>query len=113
MSFSQLMLILKLDDPLDAFAVHGGCRAWGTIADGFFDLKKGIFYGNNGEQLGNQCLGVLTILAWTYFWSFILFRGLKYFNLLRITEEEERKGIDFVEHGGKAYHITNSELELA
>ena len=106
-SISVTMLRLELDDPLDAFAVHGGCGAWGTLAVGFFDTSKGVFYGDSGKQLGEQCLGVISISAWTYFWTYLVFKTLHHFDLLRISAEEEIKGIDCVEHGGKAYHITH------
>ncbi len=106
-SCSNIMLNLKLDDPLDAFAVHGGCGAWGTLAVGFFDLNKGVFYGDDGTQLGEQCIAIISIMVWTYVWTFLLFKVLHYFNLLRISLEEEKEGIDQVEHGGRAYHITN------
>ena len=103
------MIKFKLDDPLDAFAVHGGCGAWGVIAVSFFDKSKGIFYGHNADLLGEQLLGVFVISLWTFFGTAIIFGLLNYFNLLRISVEEEKEGIDKVEHGGKAYHITSGD----
>ena len=39
MTFSNLLYRLKIDDPLDAFAVHGACGAWAVLSVGFFDIK--------------------------------------------------------------------------
>ena len=36
----------KIDDPLEAFQVHGCCGAWGLIARAIFDFEKGIIYGH-------------------------------------------------------------------
>ena len=104
---SNLLIKFKLDDPLDAFAVHGGSGAWGVIAVSFFDKSKGIFYGHSTDLLGEQLLGVFVISLWTFFGTVIIFGLLNNFNLLRISVEEEEKGIDNVEHGGQAYHITS------
>ena len=48
--FSELLKKLRIDDPIDAFPVHGACGAWGTIAVGFFDETKGIFYAKQELQ---------------------------------------------------------------
>ena len=90
--FSLLMEVLKIDDPLDAFAVHGGAGLWGVIALGFFHNQDGLFYGGNGELLGWQIAGVLSIAVWTAFWSILTFGLLKIFGKLRISKEEEIAG---------------------
>ena len=67
-------------------------------------------------MLGWQIAGGLVIIAWTTFFTLITSYILKYFNLLRISEEDERRGGDFNKHGGNAYRIkfrkpdTNVEL---
>ena len=112
MCFSKLLLKYKIDDPLDAFAVHGGCGIWGTFALGFFDINEGVFYGGNGKQIGVQLMGIIVISLWTSFMSFCLFYLLSKFKLLRISKEEEIMGIDWVEHGGKAYHINDDNNDI-
>ena len=102
---SDLLQKLKIDDPIDAFSVHGMCGIWGVLAVGFFNTTDGVFYGGNGKLLGWQTAGVLSICAWSggimLLFAFILNR----FNLLRVSEEVEEKGLDFTEHGGDAYRL--------
>lgn len=111
---SKLIQYLKIDDPLDAFAVHGACGAWGCIAVGLFtkesygyNLKNhyGLFYGGGFELLGVQLLGVVAQVAWVVATTGLLFGTLSYFELLRVPEEEERAGLDVSEHEGPAYVI--------
>ena len=102
---SDLLQKLKIDDPIDAFPVHGMCGIWGVLAVGFFNKDNGIFYGGNGKLLGWQIAGVLAIIGWAGLFTFLTTYGLNYFNLLRISETEERKGADISKHGGYAYNI--------
>ena len=104
---------LQIDDPLDAFAVHGACGAWGCIAVGLFcssdytyNLKghDGLFYGG-GTLFGVQILGVLTEICWVAGTSSVLFFTLSMLGLLRVSEEEEDRGLDLSEHEGPAYMI--------
>ncbi len=44
------MVKLKVDDPLDAFAIHGGCGMLGVMMVGWFDRSTGIFYGHGKIQ---------------------------------------------------------------
>ena len=46
--FSRMVIRFKIDDPLDAFAVHYGAGITGVILVGFFDKSTGIFYGHSG-----------------------------------------------------------------
>ena len=46
--FSRMVIRFKIDDPLDAFAVHYGAGITGVILVGFFDKSTGIFYGHGG-----------------------------------------------------------------
>merc|ERR1711972_392466 len=93
---SALLKKLKIDDPLDAFAVHGSCGAWGVLAVAFFNSSDGIFYGGEeaGMLLGWQLCGIVSIAAWTGGISVITFLALKNAKLLRVSEEEERLGSD-------------------
>merc|ERR1719426_362773 len=72
---SMLMVKLKVDDPLDAFAVHGACGFWGVLAAGLFGEGNGAFYG--GDQLGVQIVGALLIALWISVPSVALLFGLR------------------------------------
>ena len=109
--FSLLVEYFKVDDPLDAFAVHGGAGSWGVLALGLFHTELGAFYGAGGELFAWQLAGVLAIAVWSAVWSIIVFGLLRYFGKLRISAEEEEAGMDNFEHGGAAYHI-GREQEL-
>jgi Amt family ammonium transporter len=46
--YKNLLEKFKIDDPLDAFPLHGGCGSLGLIAVGWFDRDSGILYGHGG-----------------------------------------------------------------
>lgn len=96
----------KIDDPLDAFAVHGFCGMFGTLMVGFFDTNGGLFYSGMGWLLGYQIAGILSIGLWTVFFSSIAFGLMKKMNMLRVSEKEEEEGLDKFEMGSSAYEIT-------
>tara|TARA_B100001079_G_scaffold129091_1_gene110771 strand:- start:727 stop:1158 length:432 start_codon:yes stop_codon:yes gene_type:complete len=100
---------LKIDDPVGAFAVHGACGIWGTLAIGLFAKyddaflgrdDAGLFYGGGLDQLAMQVVMVLIVAAWTLVTGFIMFGGLKSVMGLRVSPEEETAGLDVSEHGG-------------
>lgn len=96
---------LKIDDPVGAFGVHGVNGIWGGLAVGLFATGKGqdgvtgLFYGGGFNQLGIQALGVVAIIAWTVVCMSIVFFVLKKTIGLRVTKDEEMKGLDITEHG--------------
>lgn len=94
-----LDLKLHIDDPVGAVAVHLANGIWGTIACGLFSVDTGLFYGHGFKQLGIQCLGEVTILAWTTVCMIITFTLIKKFHGLRASKEEEVIGLDKLEHG--------------
>jgi len=107
---SCAMRQLKIDDPLDAFAVHGACGMWGVVAVGFFatdaystSVYHGVFYGGGGNLLGTQIIGILAIGTWVTVCSFILFGILHLCGIFRVSEEVEELGSDVSKHGGQAY----------
>lgn len=96
---------LKIDDPVGAFAVHGVNGMWGGLAVGLFatgngqDGITGLFYGGGFAQLGKQALGILCVASWTVVCMIIVFTIIKKTIGLRVTKEEEMKGLDICEHG--------------
>merc|ERR1712217_222794 len=91
---SKIMRVLHIDDPLDAFAVHGCCGAWGVMSVAFFNSESGVFYGGEGKIIGVQLLGVVTIGAWSAGLSSICFGALRFLKMLRVSEELENRGLD-------------------
>ena len=84
---------IKIDDPVGAISVHGVCGIWGTVAVGIF----------GGGKLGVQILGTLSISAFAFVFSFVVFSLVKAVMGLRVSEEEEFGGLDIGEHGQEAY----------
>ena len=84
------------DDSLDAFGVHGIGGIIGALLTGVFAVKDiGGFDGN----VLLQAKGVLTTLVYSGVVSFILLKGIDMVMGLRVTEEEEREGLDVSLHG--------------
>lgn len=96
--------VLKIDDPVGAVSVHGVCGAWGTLAVGLFATDGGLFFGGGFNLLGAQMLGVLVAFAWAFGLGLLLFTIIKKTIGLRVTEEEELRGLDISEHGMEAYN---------
>eukprot|EP00122_Pirum_gemmata_P000017 Pgem_evm1s7 len=101
---------LKIDDPLDAVAVHLGCGMWGVLAGPLFAnpnlAYEGVFYTGSSEafkSFGWNLLGVLVYIAWTSAIMIPLFYGLKFIGLLRIDESMEVEGMDTRKHNEPAY----------
>lgn len=96
----KFMWKFRLDDPLDAVAVHVGGGIVGVLCEPFFHAEKGIFWkGNTTEpwkSLGAQCIGVFVIFSWSLLWGGLIFGILKWFKLLRVDMDTERRGIDIV-----------------
>ncbi len=95
--------VLKVDDPVGAVSVHGVCGAWGTLAVGLFNMDSGLLYGGGLRQLGVQFLGAGAAFLWAFGLGLLLFTAIKKTIGLRVTPEEEAKGLDIGEHGMEAY----------
>ena len=106
--------VIHVDDPVGAVAVHFMNGVWGTIAVGLFSTNTvpgysianangtelvGLFYGGGGELLGIQIIGLLATAGWTAVTITIAFLVIKKVIGLRVSEEEEIKGLDSTEHG--------------
>jgi Amt family ammonium transporter len=101
---------IRVDDPVGAISVHGVCGAFGTIAVGLFSneesegfIAKGLFYGGGTDQLVSQIIGVVSVAAFVFVASTIMFAVIKATIGLRVSEQEEREGLDVHEHGSPGY----------
>merc|ERR1711988_1483668 len=120
---SKLLVRLRIDDPLDAFAVHGANGLWGLLVCGIFATKAGVIYSGSDES-GYDCSDTggcpivfaanlsfgLAVIAWTASTSLVIFGLLKLVGKLRVPESEELEGLDSSEHGAKAYYINSVEI---
>jgi len=102
---------IKIDDPVGALAVHLVNGIFGTLALGLFAEDRflpnttgnGLFFGGGFTLLGNQLIGVLTVGAFIFVLSYIVWRILKAVMGIRVSEKEEAEGLDVGEHGMEAY----------
>ena len=114
---SGLKRMLGADDALDVFGVHGLGGIWGAIATGIFtapslggtgtiDWIKGTAAESYdmGAQIWVQCQAVMVAVVLSAVVSYVALKIIKAVIGLRVTEEEEREGLDVSSHGETAYH---------
>eukprot|EP00931_Biecheleriopsis_adriatica_P042011 TRINITY_DN2394_c0_g1_i3.p1 TRINITY_DN2394_c0_g1~~TRINITY_DN2394_c0_g1_i3.p1 ORF type:complete len:588 (+),score=117.62 TRINITY_DN2394_c0_g1_i3:248-1765(+) len=127
---SMLIRVLKVDDPIDAFPVHGICGAWGTLAAALFDWGAPFdnFHGWSGFNCalvdgkcstGLRWMGivanlteVVAISAWVVFFSALIFTPLRLTGFLRASDEVQEAGFDEKKHSpSKAYQFEGQEMK--
>lgn len=96
-----------IDDTLDVFPCHGLGGITGMVLTGVFASKKinpagndGLFYGNTDFFL-TQLYGCLIVVAFATVMSFFLFKVVNLIHPLRVSDEEEEKGLDITQHNEK------------
>ncbi len=100
-----LDLKLHIDDPVGAVGVHMANGIWGTIAVGLLANPNapaglnGLFYTGDFTQIGVQLLGLVSVAAYTVVMMTACFVIIKKTVGLRVSREEEIKGLDSTEHG--------------
>jgi Amt family ammonium transporter len=105
---------LGYDDSLDVVGVHLVGGIIGTVLIGFFSTADGaggvdgLFYGGGFGSLGDQTLGALVAIVYSAVVTTVIALAIKYTIGLRIAEEDEVEGIDFVAHGESAYDLHTS-----
>ncbi len=85
---------LRIDDPVGALSVHGVVGLWGLLA---------VPLTNADVSLAAQLIGALTIFAWVFASSALVWFLLKATVGIRVSEEEEYEGLDIGECGMEAY----------
>jgi len=85
---------LKIDDPVGAISVHGVVGMWGLIA---------VCFSNEEASFSAQLIGIVTIFGFVFFSSLLTWYLIKLAMGIRVSEEEEYKGVDFSECGMEAY----------
>ncbi|MFH1771668.1 MAG: ammonium transporter [Candidatus Omnitrophota bacterium] len=100
---------LRIDDPVGAFPVHGINGVWGTLAVGLFGKQSlglgnnGLFYGGGFNQFGIQFLGLTAVVIFVVTAMGGIFKLIQATVGLRVSREEELKGLDIGEHGMESY----------
>ena len=93
---------LKIDDAIGAASAHGVAGAWGTLVIGLWGVDGatglGLFNGGGWNQLAIQGIGVAAYGAWAVATSLIVLYVLKATIGLRVSEEDEKAGLDISEH---------------
>lgn len=107
----------RVDDPIGCIPVHGVAGIWGTLSAGIFadpdrtatlaafaafPFKKGLVYGG-GEQMLVQLYGVAATGGFAFAASFLTFFLIKKTIGLRVSEDDELRGLDISEHGMFGY----------
>jgi Amt family ammonium transporter len=102
---------LGYDDALDAFGIHGIGGIWGALATGLWATKavndagaNGLFYGNPA-QFVVQLKAVLICVAYSSALSWALLTVVDRLVGLRVSEHEERVGLDLTQHKESGYTV--------
>ncbi len=85
---------LRIDDPVGAISVHGTVGIFGIFA---------VLLSDPDANFVGQLVGTLTIVAWVFGASLLVWFALKAAMGIRVSEEEEAEGVDFSECGMEAY----------
>jgi len=129
---SVLLQKVKVDDPIDAFAVHGAAGAWGVIACALFDWGTGMDYFNGwsgfscmqdadgncasgmwGKAFAANIVEVIMILVWVGGLSALVFVPLRLTGLLRAPDDVQEQGMDTAKHSpSKAYNMAADEQKV-
>jgi Amt family ammonium transporter len=95
------------DDTLDAFGVHGIGGIWGALATGLFASKavNAMVTNSNADQFVIQLKATLITMVFSFVASFILLKIVDLIVGLRVSEHEERVGLDLTQHKESAYTV--------
>ena len=85
---------LRIDDPVGAISVHGTCGLLGLLL---------VPVTNGDVSFSGQIIGAITIFAWVFVASLIVWGILKAVMGIRVSEEDEYEGVDLSECGMEAY----------
>ncbi|MBX2867515.1 MAG: ammonium transporter [Acidiferrobacterales bacterium] len=106
--------VLKIDDSLDVFPVHGVGGILGTLLAGVFaSTSLGVFSGQGfadgissiGGQIWVQFVGVAATLIWTLAATWIILKVIDTITGLRVSEDEEAIGLDLTSHEERGYDL--------
>ncbi len=101
--------VLKIDDSLDVFPVHGVGGVTGSLLTGVFAASSfgglGLAEGVSiADQVGVQALAIVVTICWSAIFSYIILKIIDLLVGLRVTEEDEVVGLDIALHEETGYH---------
>ena len=113
LSVTLLKNVLAYDDSLDAFGVHGIGGIWGVLATGLWATTAinpagadGLFAGST-SLLWVQLLAVSTVAAFAFGGTFGLLSLVNLVTPLRVSEHDERVGLDLTQHREAGYTLVD------
>ena len=99
------------DDSLDVVGIHCLGGIWGALATGLFastainpDGANGLFFGNPG-QLWIQFISIIATIVFAFIMSLIILKVVDLIVGLRVSEEDEEKGLDISMHNETGYNL--------
>ncbi len=105
----RLLDNIGIDDPVGAVPVHGMNGVWGTLSVGIWGqqalglARDGLLHGGGLTQLGVQALGTVVVSLFAMASMGVVFFAIKRTVGLRVSRDEELRGLDIGEHGMEAY----------
>jgi Amt family ammonium transporter len=100
---------LKTDDTVDVFACHGIGGTVGSILTAVFAssavnpaIANGLIYGETKIFFANV-IGSMVVIIYTMIMTYIVFKVVGMFMKVRVSEEDEKTGLDATQHGEKAF----------
>ncbi len=103
-----IKVVLRIDDSLDVFPVHGVGGALGTVLTGIFAAESLGGAGMDtsiGEQVMIQLAAVGFVVVWVVIFTFITLKLVSRVTPLRVGQEDEIEGLDITQHEEISYHL--------
>ena len=108
---SQLLVKVGIDDAVGAFPVHGAAGVWGVLVVGLFAPESDLLNGSRISTIAIQGLGAGAGAVLSYAAVFIALKTINLVTPLRVTAEEEKIGLNVVEHGA-TNEVTDLVMEI-
>mmetsp|Transcript_7042 Transcript_7042/g.11392 ORF Transcript_7042/g.11392 Transcript_7042/m.11392 type:complete len:1071 (-) Transcript_7042:295-3507(-) len=109
--WTSLMVKFKVDDPVDASAVHGCCGVIGVLVVGLFHQESGLVTNGSADLLVTQIKGIAAIVGYVCGTAFVYFYVVYAFGYLRLDMLVEIMGIDRMDFA-HIEHVDITRLEI-
>ena len=108
----RLRVKVGLDDSLDVVAVHGVGGIWGGVATGLFASATvggvdGLFRGEAG-LMADQVAAIAVVAVYSFVVTMIILKTLDVTLGIRVSEEDEQRGLDVTQHGERGYVLEDA-----